>query len=147
MRLWSIHPKYLDSIGLVAQWREVLLALKVLENKTKGYKNHPQLNRFKNTENPIESIKYYIKQIAIESKIRKFNFNVSKIENIIDLRNSIQITNEQINYEYSLLLSKLKKRDINKYKELLNKKNIEINAIFMQIEGPIEKWEKIKKIT
>lgn len=26
MRLWSLHPKHLDPQGLVALWREVLLA-------------------------------------------------------------------------------------------------------------------------
>ena len=47
MRLWSVHPKYLDSKGLVALWREALLAKQVLEGGTKGYRNHPQLDRFK----------------------------------------------------------------------------------------------------
>ena len=41
MKLWSIHPKYLDAKGLVALWREALLAQKVLDGKTEGYKNHP----------------------------------------------------------------------------------------------------------
>ena len=59
MRLWSIHPKYLDTKGLVAVWRESLLAKKVLEGKTKGYKNHPQLIRFINSENAIELINTY----------------------------------------------------------------------------------------
>jgi len=30
MRLWTIHPKYLDRQGLLALWREALLAQKVL---------------------------------------------------------------------------------------------------------------------
>jgi hypothetical protein len=47
MRIWSIHPKYLDIKGLVALWREALLAKHVLEGRTKGYRNHPQLDRFK----------------------------------------------------------------------------------------------------
>jgi hypothetical protein len=47
MRLWSLHPKYLDRAGLLAVWREGLLAQQVLMGNTKGYKNHPQLNRFK----------------------------------------------------------------------------------------------------
>ena len=40
MRIWSLHPKYLDAKGIVALWRETLLAKHVLEGKTKGYKNH-----------------------------------------------------------------------------------------------------------
>ena len=39
MRLWSIHPKYLDCKGLVALWREALLAKKVLRGKTRKYAN------------------------------------------------------------------------------------------------------------
>lgn len=31
MRLWSLHPSYLDAVGLVALWREGLLARKVLQ--------------------------------------------------------------------------------------------------------------------
>jgi hypothetical protein len=31
MRLWSLHPRYLDAKGLQAVWREGLLAKKVLQ--------------------------------------------------------------------------------------------------------------------
>ena len=60
MRIWSLHPKYLDSKGFVALWRETLLAKNVLEGKTKGYKNHPQLERFKNCQYPLEAINSYL---------------------------------------------------------------------------------------
>lgn len=43
MRLWSLHPQYLDAKGLVALWREGLLAQAVLAGQTRGYKRHPQL--------------------------------------------------------------------------------------------------------
>ena len=57
MRLWSLHPKYLDSKGLVAVWREGLLALEVLKGNTKGYRSHPQLTRFLQEGNPVETMK------------------------------------------------------------------------------------------
>jgi hypothetical protein len=66
MRLWSLHPKYLDNKGLIALWREALLAQKVLMGKTRGYKNHPQLDRFKMTENPVNSINQYLKEVFQE---------------------------------------------------------------------------------
>jgi hypothetical protein len=47
MRIWSLHPRYLDRQGLTAGWREGLLAQKVLTGTTKGYRNHPQLRRFR----------------------------------------------------------------------------------------------------
>ena len=78
MRLWSLHPKYLDSKGLVALWREGLLARAVLKGETKGYKNHPQLIRFKNHENPLAAINTYLLNVYRESERRFYNFNRKK---------------------------------------------------------------------
>ena len=77
MRLWSIHPKYLDAKGLVALWREGLLAQNVLLGNTKGYKNHPQLIRFKNSENPYGAIAEYLRYVVNEADNRGYNFNRS----------------------------------------------------------------------
>ena len=79
MRIWSLHPKYLDAKGLVALWRETLLAKHVLEGKTKGYKNHPQLDRFKNTEKPLDSVNYYLDIVYREAAERGYHFNKEKI--------------------------------------------------------------------
>src|SRR5665213_874155 len=57
MRLWTLHPRYLDAQGLVAAWREALLAQKVLEGATRGYTRHPQLIRFQSHPKPLEAIK------------------------------------------------------------------------------------------
>ena len=78
MRIWSIHPKYLDSKGLVALWREALLAKNVLEGKTKGYRNHPQLLRFKKAINPVESINYYLVGVYEEAVKKGYQFNKEK---------------------------------------------------------------------
>ena len=79
MRIWSLHPQYLDAKGLVALWRETLLAKHVLENKTKGYKNHPQLNRFKRTKNPVDSINHYLFFVLQEARVRNYKFDAAKI--------------------------------------------------------------------
>ena len=79
MRLWSLHPSYLDSIGLVALWREGLLARKVLLGQTKGYTHHPQLIRFLETENPIQTIDAYLKAVHDEAVRRGYNFDLNKI--------------------------------------------------------------------
>lgn len=81
MRLWSIHPKYLDAKGLVALWREGLLAQNVLLGKTKGYQYHPQLIRFKKTTNPLGAIATYLIAIADEANLRRYAFDSSKINN------------------------------------------------------------------
>ena len=142
MRLWSIHPEYLDSKGLVALWREALLAQSVLLGNTKGYKNHPQLIRFKNTKNPVEAIALYLKSVLDEADKRKYNFNRYKI---IDNNQqiTISVTNGQIEYEFKHLLQKLKSRDVSLYDQLKDVKRIELNPIFRRVCGDIEPWEKI----
>jgi hypothetical protein len=101
MRLWSIHPKYLDAKGLLACWREGLLAKKVLEGKTKGYKKHPQLIRFKNYVYPLKAINAFLYQIYLEAKKRGYNFDGSKIEHII-LEEKIKITSCQVKYSLNI---------------------------------------------
>ena len=76
MRLWSIHPRYLDTKGLLALWREALLAKKVLQNKTKGYKKHPQLIRFKNCSSPIKAINKYLKELRSMCIITSMPFTI-----------------------------------------------------------------------
>ncbi len=78
MRLWSLHPSYLDAVGLVALWREGLLARKVLQGQTKGYIHHPQLFRFRETGNPIHVLDFYLKTVHDESIRRGYNFDLSK---------------------------------------------------------------------
>lgn len=116
MRLWSIHPKYLDTKGLVALWRESLLAQKVLQGKTKGYRYHPQLDRFKNTDNPVASIGMYLYYVYLESQERNYNFQLSKIEIIEDVP-KIRISNELLRFEFQHLLNKLESRDEERYRK------------------------------
>ncbi len=140
MRIWSLHPKYLDAKGLVALWRETLLAKNVLENKTKGYKNHPQLIRFKNTESPLSAINQYLAEVYNEATARNYNFNRNKIDwDFIPI--TINVTDKQIEYEFQHLLRKLEKRDRKKYESIVGTKNIETAEIFKVVKGEIEDWE------
>jgi hypothetical protein len=110
MRLWSIHPKYMDAKGLVALWRETLLAKHVLEGKTKGYKNHPQLNRFKKSGKPLDSINGYLAVIHQEALGRQYNFNKQKVDwNFLPA--SLPVTKGQLQYESVHFLNKIKVRD------------------------------------
>jgi hypothetical protein len=142
MRLWSLHPKYLDSKGLVALWREALLAKAVLNGKTIGYKNHPQLIRFKIKKNPKALINTYLLHIYHESVSRGYKFNKNKIGSEFT-QSKIKVTNGQIEYELDHLKSKLKIRDPSRYMELINLKEPEPNPLFMVVEGCIETWEII----
>ena len=141
MRIWSIHPKYLDSRGLVALWRETLLAKKVLEGKSKGYNNHPQLDRFRKTENPIESINEYLSIVYYNSLERGYHFNKDKIDWKFK-KTKITVTTGQLVYEVNHLLRKLKNRNPQMYIKLRENKNFDTHPIFKVVPGKIEKWEK-----
>jgi hypothetical protein len=141
MRLWSLHPKYLDSKGLVALWREALLAKKVLEEKTKGYKNHPQLLRFRQSTDPIKSIDFYLEYIYIEAIRRGYTFDSSKFVVEKNIR-KLSVSSSQIDYELLHLLNKLKERDYLLYEKLKGLENIELHPLFFLVEGDIEPWER-----
>ncbi len=142
MRIWSVHPKYLDTKALVALWRESLLAKKVLEGNTKGYKNHPQLIRFKNSNHPLQGINQYLSIVYQESLKRGYHFNMDKI-NFDFYPQTISVTQGQIEYEIQHLLKKLKIRDPQKHSELINQRNIEAHPLFKIVDGEIEEWEVV----
>lgn len=135
-----MHPKILDSKGLVALWREALLARKVLEGKTKGYRNHPQLQRFKEYDEPIVAINSYLYFVFLEASERGFAFSKEKIYDLKILKGIIPVTTGQLEFELRHLISKLKKRDPKHLEKLSNE--IEANPIFYVVDGDIEPWEK-----
>ncbi len=140
MRLWSLHPKYLDTKGLVALWREALLAKTVLENKTKGYKNHPQLFRFKEQTKPVEAIHFYLGVVHYEAANRNYNFDRLKVN--WDCNSClIPVNHGQIIYESEHLKRKLELRDPIKLSELQKVEVFDLHPIFIAREGGIESWE------
>ena len=141
MRLWSLHPVYLDRTGLVAVWREGLLARAVLRGNTKGYKNHPQLDRFKKHPEPVMAIEYFLSEILKESKVRGYNFAASKIE-AINNSQLIPVTLGQLKYEVVHLLRKLEKRSIKDHDRLSGVKRFDPHPLFQVVPGKIEDWEK-----
>jgi hypothetical protein len=142
MRLWSIHPKYLDVKGLVACWREGLLAKKCLEGLTKGYKNHSQLCRFKASKLPLDYINKYLSIIVLEAQNRGYKFNQDKINQSNQNIPEMPVTLGQLTWEFQHLKNKLQKRDINKFKEIKNLTSIEVHPLFTVIAGGVELWEK-----
>jgi hypothetical protein len=144
MRIWSIHPQFLDSKGLVALWREGLLAKHVLEGKTNGYRNHPQLYRFRQQPDPVNSICHYLKAVLAEAGVRGYNFDASKIYNKKDTGvEKIPVTKGQVEFETRHLLCKLKSRDPGRYTLLERINALETHPLFIMVEGKIEKWEKV----
>ena len=140
MRLWSLHPQYLDSAGLNASWREGLLAKNVLLGNTKGYTNHTQLIRFKNSSDPNLYIDAFLTQIYKEAVRRNFSYNKDKIR-MIDGIPPIPVTKGQLEYELEHLKRKLQKRSPELLVKLPALSNLKPNPLFETIEGDVEEWE------
>jgi hypothetical protein len=141
MRLWSIHPKYLDSKGLVALWREALLAKKVLQDNTKGYKHHPQLARFQQHKFPVACINNYLRSVWIEANQRGYSFNKNLIDNNKKI-NLIPVSSGQLLFEIKHLRKKLKTRNKDHFKIISGIKVPVPHPLFSVRKGPVESWKK-----
>lgn len=143
MRLWSLHPSLLDRPGLLGCWRETLLAQKVLAGHTKGYTNHPQLVRFRDTGQPMEAIATYLWGLVDEARQRGYNFDDSKILHPrSDL--TIDVTTGQVDYEAKHLARKLQHR----HPEYLEREawlHPGTHPMFTVIDGDIEPWEVVSE--
>jgi hypothetical protein len=133
----------LDSKGLVAAWREGLLAQKVLEGKTTGYRNHPQLERFKASIDPLAMIATYLEELAVEAERRHYRFDRARIHHEGNREVGVGVAEGQIWYEFALLKRKLKERDVIKLAEISDERNIKVNAAFHPVPGGTAVWEKI----
>jgi hypothetical protein len=142
MRIWSIHPKYLDSKGLVALWRESLLAKQVLEGKSIAYRNHPQLLRFRFSSNPVDAINQYLSEVYKEAHERHYSFDKSKIDWHFKPQ-SLTIKCGQLAFETSHLLQKLEQRSPERFYDLREFNGFDAHPLFTMVDGSIESWEKL----
>lgn len=141
MRLWSLHPKYLDPQGLVALWRETLLAQAVLRGETRGYRNHPQLDRFKQQSSPLAAMSLYLKAIHAEAEARGYSFDKSKI-GAARKQVVLTVTSGQMEYEWAHLMAKLKARNPALYEKWREVSALEPHPLFQVQAGEIESWER-----
>jgi pyrimidine dimer DNA glycosylase len=141
MRLWTLHPRYLDAKGLVAAWREALLAQKVLQGRTRGYKHHPQLERFRSHTRPLQAIAAFLAGLAQEAKRRGYQFDHSKISRR-RLRAQIEETRGQLAFEWNHLSAKLRRRAPSIYRELRKVTFPEAHPLFRIVPGDVRVWEK-----
>ncbi len=142
MRLWTLHPKYLDSRGLVALWREALLAQAVLNGETRGYTRHPQLARFQESASPQAALASYLRVVHAESLRRGYRFDRSKIgtgENA----ELIAVTRAQLQYEWQHLKAKLQRRDPTWWEQIKSLTRPKSHPLFRIKPGPIEDWEVV----
>jgi hypothetical protein len=144
MRLWSLHPRYLDRAGLVALWREALLAQAVLRGATRGYRRHPQLARFRSHPDPAGAIAVYLEGIYREAEQRGYRFDAAKISGR-RAELPIAVTRGQLRYERQHLLKKLLIRDPGCGKALQDITEPEPHPLFTAIPGEIEAWERVRE--
>lgn len=141
MRLWSLHPKYLDTRGLVTAWREGLLAQAVLRGHTTGYRAHPQLRRFRRCPAPVGAIAAYLRDLHAESLVRGYRFEAAKISRAHFI-GSLHVTCGQLDYEWKHLLAKLVTRDPERHRQLRTVERPRSHPLFRVVAGRREDWEK-----
>lgn len=142
MRLWSLHPKYLDPQGLVALWREALLAQAVLQGRTKGYKHHPQLRRFQESPSPLRYIAAYLKEVHAEATRRGYSFDGKKIGRSAGVgKKSLKVTRGQLEYEWQHLDKKLKKRSPKWRRQVKTSGLPKPHPLFRVVRGEVADWE------
>jgi hypothetical protein len=142
LRLWSLHPRYLDPQGLVALWREALLARAVIRGETRGYRHHPQLTRFRDHPTPRSAISVYLAGIHAEATLRGYAFDRTKIGHVRAVP-SMSVTAGQIACEWEHLLRKLSKRNEALYRQWHALSAPECHPLFRVIAGDVEPWERI----
>ena len=140
MRLWSLHPRHLDAKGLVALWREALLAQKVLAGLTRGYRNHPQLDRFKQQADPLAAIASYLGEVQREAARRGYRFDADKIAPH-GKAGRIPVSDGQIAYELQHLKNKLAMRDPAALDRLPVQPDV--HPLFRVVTGGVEDWEVV----
>lgn len=144
MRLWTIHPKYLDPAGLVALWREGLLAQAVLRGRTLGYRRHPQLQRFRDAPSPRRAINSYLAAVYEEAAARDYNFDRTKLTGIA-ASPPIVVTQGQLAYEWTWLLRKLRDRNHRVYRTCRSIPVPDAHPLFSVVPGPVSDWERVNR--
>ena len=141
MRLWSLHPKYLDPQGLVALWREALLARAVLRGETRGYRHHPQLERFRSQPAPRLAINAYLAGILAEAVRRGYSFDRSKVGPVRAVE-PIAVSSGQLAHEWLHLQQKLATRSPLVFAQWKDLVQPACHPLFRRRPGAVASWER-----
>src|ERR1700686_4315760 len=141
MRLWTIHPQYLDPHGFVSLWGEALLARAVLRGQTRGYRHHPQLERFRAHALPRCAISAYLAAVHSEATARGYAFDKRKIGPLRSI-DSISATTGQISFEWRHLMAKLAVRNRELSRQWRTVRVPLCHPLFTPVPGLIEQWER-----
>ena len=142
MRLWTLHPRYLDAAGLVALWREGLLARAVLRGRTRGYRHHPQLLRFRRSGRPVACINSYLAAVHAEAERRGYTFDRSRFGSVTPVA-PIAETRGQLRHEWGHLLAKLRRRQPERFGVLAGALRLSPHPLFRIVPGAVREWERM----
>lgn len=142
MRLWSLHPRHLDPQGLVALWREGLLARAVLRGETRGYTRHPQLERFQAHAQPRSAINAYLAAVHDEATRRGYAFDRTKLGPVRAVA-PIAVTDGQLEAEWEHLRRKLAARSPAWLAQLETVAPPACHPMFRRRSGPVASWERM----
>jgi len=141
VRIWSLHPAHLDRAGLVACWRETLLAQAVLAGRTRGYTQHPQLERFRAAPDPLGTVGAYLAGLADEADARGYRFDRTRI-NRADARPArLTVTTGQLALERAHLAAKLEVRAPDDAARLAAAP-VRAHPLLDVVDGPVAPWER-----
>jgi len=143
MRLWSIHPRYLDPAGLTAVWREAILARQVLLGRTRGYRHHPQLARFREHDSAVAAINTFLHAIHSEACHRRYAFDRAKVGRTRSAA-TIPLSAGQLAFEWRRLKRKLRTRNPAWYRSIAGVRRPRSHPLFHVVEGPIGEWENTR---
>lgn len=143
MRLWSLHPKYLDPQGLVALWREALLARAVLRGQTRGYTRHPQLQRFSAHPTPRLAINAYLAAVHAEATRRGYRFDRSKL-GALRACAPVPVATGQLAHEWGHLRAKLAARNPSVLAAWSAVTTPDCHPLFRPQPGPVAPWERVQ---
>ncbi|MDW5563812.1 MAG: pyrimidine dimer DNA glycosylase/endonuclease V [Methanomassiliicoccus sp.] len=144
MRLWSIHPRYLDPPGLGGLWREALLAQGVVAGRTLAYRNHPQTRRLLEQPDPWGAIHDYLIGVWDEAHRRGYAYQRSRIlPHAGD--HPMEVPRGQFEYEAALLRLKLEARSPRYLAGLPRPGDALPHPSIRMVEGGIAWWERPRK--
>lgn len=141
MRIWSLHPSLLDRQALVACWRETLLAQAVLSGRTQGYRHHPQLDRFRACDRPLDAIALYLRGLEEEARARGYHFDASRISVRHPAPIGLEVTDGQLQTEWQHLLTKLEARSPERFAHQRGAVPFQ-HPLFTVVQGPTAVWER-----
>lgn len=154
MRLWSVHPRYLDRQGLTAAWREGLLAQKVLTGTTRGYRNHPQLRRFVVGElvrvepggpplHPGAPILTFLHALVDEAGRRGYSYDRALLLGPPEPALRLEVAAGQLAHEWLHLRRKLADRSPDVLARWSGVEVPDAHPLFDVVPGPVADWEVV----